>query len=362
MIVDAGKVSVIVPIFNVDKFLTQCLDGIVSQSYKNLEIICVNDGSTDSSLSIIKSFASADNRFIVIDKKNEGYGAGCNQGIAMATGDWISIVEPDDWIEPTMYQDMLEFASSFDSVDIVKTPWIDITNWDDPQIQGTRRCPFKGKIKTSRSCFSVADNPILLECHPSIWSAIYRKNFLLEHGIRFMEIPGAGWADNPFLIETLCQTSRIVYLDKAYYNYRCDLPGSTLNHTSDLAVSRPFDRWDDMLEIIKRLDIVDSRILSAHYIRGFNYAYGAIADDGWENAIVQDRTYKMFNSMNPEIVASISEISPSRKKFFFKIRGEECPSISKTSWVCHLFKEAFITLKYDGVASVVRRAAKMVRR
>ena len=117
-----------------------------------------------------------------------------------------------------------------------------------------------------------------------------------------------------------------------------------------------------MLEVIKRLDIVDSRILSAHYIRGFNYAYGAIADDGWENAIVQDRTYKMFNSMNPEIVASISEISPARKEFFFKLRGEECPSISKASWVRHLFKEAFITLKYDGIASVVRRAAKMVRR
>lgn len=357
-----GTVSVIIPIYNVDKYLSQCLSSIASQTFKNLEIICINDGSTDRSLEIINSFAANDSRFVIIDKMNEGYGAGCNQGIDRATGKWISIVEPDDWIEPTMYEDMVSFAGKFENVDIVKTPWTDITGWDDPFSQGTRRCPFKGKIGTSKKTFEIAENPILLECHPSIWSAIYRRDFLSDNKIRFMEIPGAGWADNPFLIETLCQAKNIVYLDREFYNYRCDLPGSTHNHANANAIARPFDRWDDMLSIINRLHITDPRILAAHYIRGFNYAYGAIADDGWDNSIVQRRTSHMFQSMNADIVARIPEISPSRKELFYSLRGEECPSISKLPWLRHLLKETAITIKYDGIHSVFSRAVRLATR
>ena len=362
MALSADKVSVIVPIFNVEKFLPQCLESIGSQTYSNLEIICVNDGSTDSSLKIILDFADKDSRFVVIDKKNEGYGASCNQGIDCATGDWISIVEPDDWIDSTMYENMISFASRFGKVDIVKTPWTNITNWDNPVKEGRNRCPFVGKISTSQKSFAISEEPILLECHPSIWSAIYRRDFLLEHQIHFMEIPGAGWADNPFLIETMCQADKIVYLDKAFYNYRCDLPGSTCNHSSDIAIARPFDRWDDMLAVLRRLKIDDPAILCAHYIRGFNYAYGAIADDGWENTIVKERTAKMFQSMDAGLVAGIPEISPARKEFFFSVRGEACPNISKFLWLKHLARETSLTLRYDGLGSVVKRGIKLLSR
>lgn len=362
MPVTAEKVSVIVPIYNVERFLPQCLESIRSQTYSNLEIICVNDGSTDGSLRTIRDFADRDPRFVVIDKQNEGYGAGCNQGIARATGDWISIVEPDDWIEPTMYEDMLSFASTFGEVDIVKTPWTDITNWDNPANEGRRRCPFKGNISTTKKAFRVSNEPILLECHPSIWSAIYRRDFLLEHQIRFMEIPGAGWADNPFLIETMCQAKKIVYLDKTFYNYRCDLPGSTRNHTSDVAIARPFDRWDDMLAVLRRLKVEDPSILCAHYIRGFNYVFGAIADDGWGNPIVKERTAKMFRAMDAGLVAHIQEISPARKEFFFSVRGENCPKISTLPWLKHLVKETGVTLRYDGLGSVLKRGIKLLSR
>ena len=96
-------VSVIVPIYNVEKYLDQCLDSIEAQTHKNIEVLCINDGSTDGSPDIIRAHAAGDPRVVMVDKANGGYGQGCNMGLRLAKGDWISIVEPDDWIEPTMY-------------------------------------------------------------------------------------------------------------------------------------------------------------------------------------------------------------------------------------------------------------------
>ena len=120
-------VSVIVPIYNAGPFLEQCLDSIVGQTHKDLEILLLNDGSTDDSLATMQRYAAQDGRIKVIDKQNQGYGATCNRGLKEATGTWISIVEPDDWIEPGMYADMLAFAEKFTEqgtpLDIAKTPY-----------------------------------------------------------------------------------------------------------------------------------------------------------------------------------------------------------------------------------------------
>ena len=108
-------VSVIVPIYNVETYLDQCLDSISAQTYRNLEVICINDGSTDGVvLAIMQRHASVDGAFGSSTKPNGGYGQGCNRGIDEARGAWISIIEPDDWIEPHMYESMLAFADSFD--------------------------------------------------------------------------------------------------------------------------------------------------------------------------------------------------------------------------------------------------------
>ena len=85
-------VSLVVPIYNVADYLEQCLASIQSQSYTNLEIICLNDGSTDSSLALLEAYAARDGRLVIIDKANEGYGKTCNRGIAAAHGTWVGIV------------------------------------------------------------------------------------------------------------------------------------------------------------------------------------------------------------------------------------------------------------------------------
>ena len=99
----APKLTILVPIFNVSEFLPLCLESIKNQSFTDFECLLINDGSTDDSLKILKKFAKEDKRFIVIDKKNSGYGASLNIGIKKAKGEYIGIVEPDDFIHRDFY-------------------------------------------------------------------------------------------------------------------------------------------------------------------------------------------------------------------------------------------------------------------
>lgn len=352
-------VSVIIPIYNASKFLDQCLESIEQQTHKQLEIICINDGSTDNSLDIIKAHAAKDDRYVVVDKENAGYGAGCNKGISVATGQWISIVEPDDYLDLKMYGDMLAFAAGFNTtIDIVKTPWTEVADWDVPEATTTHLCPLQGRLKNSKKPFTLSEHSILIELHPSIWSAIYRADFIRQKNITFPEYPGAGWADNPFLIETMCQAKAIVYLDTPYYCYRADLINSTVNHTTEAAVARPFDRWCDMMDIIEKLGITDLNIIRSHYIRGFNYAFGAIHDDGIDNPIVKAKTKQMFSRMKPEIVFSIDILPERRRRYYCRVMEIPEPKISRLPWFAHLVKEGAFVMKRDGYSMVRGRALR----
>ena len=349
-------VSVIVPVYNVEAYLDQCLDSISAQTHRNLEIICVNDGSTDDSLGIMQRHAAEDDRIRIIDKPNGGYGQGCNRGIDEARGEWVSIIEPDDWISPTMYERMLAFADSFvETIDIVKTPWYDVVDWNDPDKQEEVRCPLTGLIKTSKKPFAIEQYPVLLEVHPATWSAIYRRGFLVENNIRLIEYPGAGWADNPFLAETMGRAKSIIYLDEPFYHYRCDIHGSTWNHASDDAIARPFDRWEVMLDILKRCGKTQRQVLESHYMRGFNYVQGAIFDDGWDNPLVKERTRQLFSKMDPEIVMGLPKLNPRRKKFFFEVIGKPVDRIP-FSWkrVAHMFDEVRHQIAIRGVIGFVK--------
>jgi len=101
------KISIIIPIYNSEKYLSRCLETVINQTYSKLEIILVNDGSRDKSLDICKHYQSKDSRIIIIDKINEGVSVARNTGIEAATGKYIGFVDADDWIEPSMYESML---------------------------------------------------------------------------------------------------------------------------------------------------------------------------------------------------------------------------------------------------------------
>lgn len=352
---DESLVSIIVPIYNAGPYLEQCLDSIVGQTHKDLEIILLNDSSTDDSLTTMRRYAENDGRIKVIDKQNQGYGATCNRGLAEATGTWVSIVEPDDWIEPGMYADMLAFAAKFADegtpLDIVKTPYWRIWMPDTKQ-QRKLNCSYKNRIHPPKQPFAIADAAHLLCHHPSIWSAIYRKSFLDERNIRFKEIPGAGWADNPFLVETLCQTDRIGYFDTAYYCYREETPEKSKNfaHSNTLL---PLERWNDMMDVLERLDITDERILRAHNSRGFTYLSGIIEEVDLTHDDVRETAKHMFERMDADLVFSDNEVSPGMKRLYAGLRGIPCPRINPLPHMKGLVGQGVYNLKNTGVVNTL---------
>ena len=344
---DNQLVTVIVPIFNAGPYLEQCLDSILGQTHRNLEVICLNDGSTDGSLATMQSYAERDERIRVIDKRNEGYGTTCNRGLAEANGTWIAIVEPDDWIEPGMYADMLAFAASLgEPVDIVKTPYWRIWMPDTPE-QRKMNCSYKSRIKPPRQPFAIRDAAHLLTHHPSIWSAIYRKGFLDDRGITFRQFPGAGWADNPFLVETLCQTERIAYLDKPYYCYREETPEKSKSFALNNTLL-PIDRWMDMMDALERMGVRDQAVLRAHNSRGFTYLSGILEEVPLTRADVRDAATSMFERMDADLVLSDPQISPGCKRMFAELRGLPEPQASSLPYAWGLVKQGCYNLKNVG--------------
>ena len=104
------KVSILVPTYNVSQYLDECMQSLIRQTLKDIEIICINDGSTDNSLEILKSYAAKDNRIKIIDKENGGYGIAMNMGLEQATGEYVGILEPDDYVKLNMYETLYNIA------------------------------------------------------------------------------------------------------------------------------------------------------------------------------------------------------------------------------------------------------------
>lgn len=214
-----NKISILIPCYNVEKYICQCLESILNQTYTNLEIICINDGSTDTTGAIIDQYAALDYRIVVIHKANTGYGDTMNIGLNACTGDYIGIVEPDDWIEPTMYETLLNIAL-MNNLDYVKCLW-----FQGPT--GTECIKRYNKI-SKNSVIRPLEEPEIFLIQPAIWAALY-KNELLNEGdkIRFLPTPGASYQDASFYFKTLLKSTRFMMLDKAYHHYRIN-PGSSV--------------------------------------------------------------------------------------------------------------------------------------
>ncbi len=216
------KVSIIVPIYNVEKYLRECLNSLINQTLDDIEIICINDGSTDNSLQILKEYQFKDKRIKVINKENSGYGASMNKGLEIASGEYIGIVESDDFVSLNMFEDLYNLAKEKDA-DIVKSDWFEYTT-STKAVRKTGRMALFPKNKS----LNVKDNPKILKIQPAIWSAIYKREFLTKNNIKFLETPGASYQDTSFAFKVLAVAKRVVFTDKAYLYYRQDNANSSV--------------------------------------------------------------------------------------------------------------------------------------
>ncbi len=221
-----AKVSIIVPIYNVSAYLRQCMDSIISQTLQELEILCVNDGSTDDSLEIIQEYAARDPRIVVITGPNGGYGKAMNKGLDRATGEYIGIVEPDDYVDLHMFEDLYTLAAE-QSLDLVKADFYRFTH-DKQGREILEYVPLDSTAQHYGKLLNPSQEPQCLCFTLNTWTGIYRRAFLQAHHIRHHETPGASFQDNGFYFQTFVYAQRAMIVNKPYYRNRRDNPNSSV--------------------------------------------------------------------------------------------------------------------------------------
>lgn len=217
-------VSLLIPIYNVERYLRECLDSAVAQTLEDIEIICINDGSTDSSPSIIREYMGRDHRIKMIDKANSGYGDSMNRGLDASRGEYIGILESDDFMEPNALEKLVAAAKRFNA-DFAKANF-DLY-WSKPEERRELMELFK-PVVCDRPVHP-SDSVDAFSLKPSIWSAVYRRDFLDAHNIRFLPTPGAAFQDASFTFKVFALADRAVYLHDSVLSYRQDNEGSSVN-------------------------------------------------------------------------------------------------------------------------------------
>lgn len=212
-------VSVIVPVYNTEEFLQKCLDSLTNQTLEDIEIICVNDGSTDNSLKILEDNAIKDDRIKIINQKNKKQGAARNAGMQVATGEYIGFVDSDDYVDLNYFERLYRNASSRDS---------DIALATNVRI-GKNKFKLRLNLQTVEKYTKLQDK--LDVCHQ--WknecptNKIYRKSYLDANNIQWPE--GIYCEDKLFTIEAVYFANAVVTVPDVYYYY-FDNPKSTVNY------------------------------------------------------------------------------------------------------------------------------------
>lgn len=248
------KVSVIIPVYNVENYLKPCLDSIIKQTLKDIEIICVNDGSSDSSLEILKEYAEKDKRLKIIDQKNAGAGAARNVGLDNAVGEYVSFIDADDWVKHKLYKRLYSVAKAED-LDIIMFKMInydhvqdkfyetgyynlsELDKWFDGSI-------FNEKI-TKNKIFKMSVQP---------GGKLYRRDLIESINARYPE--GMIFEDTPFYMEVYLNAKRCKILNE-YMHFRRRREGSVTTqfdkHYMDI-----IPMTNILLDIFKKYDKYDS--------------------------------------------------------------------------------------------------------
>lgn len=254
------KISVIIPVYNCAKYLPICLDSIIYQTYDNLEIICINDGSKDNCAKILEQYKQKDTRIKVITQHNQGQSAARNKGIETATGDYISFIDGDDWVSLSLYQ---KFAKKLKEI----KQDIDIYMFNACDYYEKAQNLYLSQIfniknwKPKQSNLYVFDdcmNPFTGNMSPC--NKIYKTEFLKEHNIRFTE--GLIFEDQLFFLQTFIPAKTIFINNENLYMYRRENNSSTMNSINK-----------NVFDIFKIINKMESYLKNTNNYEEYKYAF-----------------------------------------------------------------------------------------
>ena len=277
------KVSIIIPIYNMEKYLRECLDSVVNQTLKDIEIICINDGSTDNSLTILREYQEKDNRIKIINQDNKGTGTARNNGIKISMGEYIGFVDPDDWISLDYYEKLYKIAVQKD-LDIV--------------------CA-KNRIeyisKTEQKLFKINNKFLKKELilrHISLWNKIFKKDFVNKYN--FENLTTKCSQDLPFTICSIISTNKIGIANTTYY-YR--ILNTSAYHKSSKNYQEIFQIYNYIDNFISKLHlnpfekVYINIIINKRKIKSFVDWYNKLLDNDKEKFLTEIKTFypNLFN-------------------------------------------------------------------
>ena len=249
------KVSVVIPVYNVERFLNESISSLLNQTLEDIELICVNDGSPDNSLEILNGFAAKDSRVKVISKPNGGCGSARNRALDEASGEYIYFFDPDDYVLPNALEELYANATSNDS-DLVMFKIARFFE-DNPEIDYSM--PFYNfdeiftEVDFNNFTFTYKDiKHYVMNSAFAPWSKLYKKEYLDSYDDFRFDL-GVAFDDVPFHVKSVLRAKKISFAPDYYYHYRWDNPTS-VNNTSSNGV-----------DIMKIVDLVEEFIVREGY-------------------------------------------------------------------------------------------------
>lgn len=246
-------ISIIVPVYNAQSYLSNCIDSLIGQSYKNLEIIFVNDGSTDNSLNVLKKYKEKDSRILIIDKKNAGVSAARNDGMKVSSGQYVMFVDSDDWIDTVTCEKAISTLLE-KKADIVMWSYV-----SESENRSAKKEIFIGehvfegdsiKEKLHRRFIGLVDeeleHPELADSLCPVWGKLYRKDLISE--IAFVDLNKIGtYEDGLFNLFVFEKPNKVVYLPEYFYHYR----RSTTESVTSGYRKRLFEQWQTLFTVMR---------------------------------------------------------------------------------------------------------------
>lgn len=254
------KVSIIVPVYNAERYLGRCLDSLVEQNLSDIEIIAVNDGSTDSSKKILEEYRHKDKRIKIIHKTNAGVSSARNFGIELAKGEFIGFVDSDDWVDKEMYNVLYDTATK-ENADIIMCTYI--REFGSHSKKKIFNLPSKisyndddVKTKIMRRLIGPVNeeiaNPELLDAWGTVWSKLYRTDLVKQNNLTFSHLQEIGTnEDSLFNILAVFHAQSFIFINTPYYHYWRENDGSVTSGFKPYLIDQWFNLYSKIRSFIE---------------------------------------------------------------------------------------------------------------
>ena len=254
-------VSVIIPVYNVEAYLPRCMESVLGQTLRELEIILVDDGSTDASGRLCDEYGQRDERIRVIHKENGGLSDARNAGLEVASGDYIGYVDSDDWVEETMFERLLDCCSE-SGADVAICRYAEEREMEGLHNPETNSVPYRSPeiMSRDRALQIYLTDPDGYSIYNSVWSKLFRAS--LVHDMRFFT--GHNSEDIPYTTEAFCRMEKAVYLDEPLYHYVVGRTGGIMAMDADRLFRDEIPHWRWHSACIRRYGMEELAKLSEY--------------------------------------------------------------------------------------------------